>query len=127
MAKIMLDASAVLAYLNSEPGADVVAARVPDGIISTVNLAEVVTYAIRTGETLESTRAKIGGLGLATVDYTVELAVQTGALIAATKQFGLSLGDRACLATAAREGVPVLTAERSWSNLSLGIAIQLIR
>lgn len=127
MARFMLDASAVLAYLNSETGADVVAAILPSGVISTVNLAEVVTYAIRTGETLESTRTKIGGLGLALVDYTEELAVQTGALVAVTKPYGLSLGDRACLATAASEGIPVLTAERSWANLNLGVAIQLIR
>jgi PIN domain nuclease of toxin-antitoxin system len=123
----MLDTSAVIAYLKSEPGADVVETHLLEAAISAVNVAEVVTVTVREGGTRESARVEIEHLNLDMIDFDGELAIETGALVAETKKYGLSLGDRACLATAAREGIPVLTAERSWSNLSLGIAIQLIR
>ncbi|MFZ1106612.1 MAG: PIN domain-containing protein [Hyphomicrobiaceae bacterium] len=64
---------------------------------------------------------------LAIVPFDEELARQTGALRPATRSLGLSLGDRACLALAQRERLPVLTADRSWAKLDLGIAITMVR
>jgi PIN domain nuclease of toxin-antitoxin system len=55
------------------------------------------------------------------------MARQTGALRPATKALGLSLGDRACLALARRERLPILTADRSWAKLDLGIPIKVMR
>jgi PIN domain nuclease of toxin-antitoxin system len=127
MSNIMLDSSAVIALLKPEAGSGVVASSLPGAALSAVNLAEVVTWMRQRGDTLEAIHWTLDMLNLNTVGFDHDLAVGTGILVDETKKYGLSLGDRACLATAAREGVPVLTAERSWSNLSLGIAIQLIR
>jgi PIN domain nuclease of toxin-antitoxin system len=64
---------------------------------------------------------------LAVVPFDEELARQTGALRPATRSLGLSLGDRACLALAQREQLPILTADRIWAKLDLGIAIKVVR
>jgi PIN domain nuclease of toxin-antitoxin system len=124
----MLDASAVLALVQREPGGEQVQAVLPVAMICTVNLAEAVSVLVRKGAgSLDAIRLGMKGLGLTVVGFDEELAIETGALIAITKPYGLSLGDRACLAAAAREGVPVLTTERSWANLNLGVTVQLIR
>ena len=65
--------------------------------------------------------------GLAIRPFDESLAVEAGFLRPATRQYGLSLGDRACLALALRERIPVVTADRAWSQLDLGIDIQVIR
>jgi len=127
MNRIVLDSSALIALLKPEHGSGVVASHLTGATLSAVNLAEVVTWMRQRGDSLEAIHWTLDMLNLNTIDFDGDLAIGTGVLVDETKQFGLSLGDRACLATAAREGVPVLTAERSWSNLSLGIAIQLIR
>ena len=127
MSRIVLDSSAVIAFLKSESGADVVRASLPDAVISPVNIAEIASWIVRGGETIESAQKGLDNLDLDTIDFDEDLAMLTGALIAKTKRLGLSLGDRACLATATREGVPVLTADRAWRDLDVGVEIQLIR
>jgi PIN domain nuclease of toxin-antitoxin system len=72
-------------------------------------------------------RAALGIVSIDVTDFDRVLAEQTGALIAKTKRSGLSLGDRACLALAAREQVPALTSNRAWSKLELGVEVRLIR
>jgi PIN domain nuclease of toxin-antitoxin system len=123
----MFDSSAVIAFLRSEPGADVVRVNLSDAVISAVNIAEIASWIVRGGETIESAQTGLDNLDLDTIDFDDDLAMRTGALMAKTKRLGLSLGDRACLATAAREGVPVLTADRAWRDLDVGVEIQLIR
>jgi PIN domain nuclease of toxin-antitoxin system len=123
----MFDSSAVIALLRSEPGADVVRVNLSDAAISSVNIAEIASWIVRGGETIEAAQTGLDNLDLDTIDFDEDLAMRTGALMAKTKRLGLSLGDRACLATAAREGVPVLTADRAWRDLDVGVEIQLIR
>lgn len=123
----MLDTSALIAYILTEPGGEKVPATTGDAVISAVNYAEAVTVLTRKGMEALDVHAKLATVILDILDLDAETAETAGFLITKTKPYGLSLGDRACLASAAREGIPVMTAERSWGKLDMGIDIQLIR
>lgn len=127
MAKAVLDTSALLAYVNGETGAQTVAAIIGDVLVSTVNLAEAVTKLVERSGSLDVARTALGIADVDVVDFDRSLAEQTGSLVALTRSRGLSLGDRACLALAAREGIPAITADRIWRTLDIGIEIQFIR
>jgi PIN domain nuclease of toxin-antitoxin system len=127
MTSAVLDTSALLAYVQGEQGAELVASLIGDAVISAVNFAEAVSKLIAKGSSLELARTALGIASIDIIDFDRGLAEQTGALIATTKQSGLSLGDRACLALAARERVPALTGDRAWSKLDLDIEVRLIR
>jgi ribonuclease VapC len=127
VASVVLDTSALLAYVNGEPGADAVAAVIGDALISAVNFSEAVAKLVDRGGSLERGRAVLGVVDLDVVDFTRALAEQAGGLIALTRSKGLSLGDRACLALAAREGLPAVTADRAWTTISVGVEVRLIR
>jgi ribonuclease VapC len=127
MASIILDASALLAYVKSEVGAEVAAGVIGDAAISAVNFSEAVSKLVGWGASLDAARAALSVATIDVIDFDRELAEQVGALAARTKRFGVSLGDRACLALAARDGLPVLTGDRAWSKLGLDIDIRFIR
>ena len=129
----VLDASALLAYPQGEPGSQTVQAALAAGaIINIVNYAEVLTRLGDAGEEPAlahrhlQEQGLIGGL-LQVVALTEDDAVAIARLRPATRAQGLSLGDRACLATGLRLGLPVVTADRSWAALSVGVAVHLIR
>ena len=121
------DASAILAMLDREPGHQRVAAALPATVISTVNLAEIVTSLINKGIPAADARRTTESLEIETVPLDRELALAAGALREVTRSHGLSLGDRACLALGRHLALPVLTADRTWAELDVGIEIQLIR
>ena len=128
MTVAVLDASALIALIMSEPGAEAVAAVIADAAATTVNLAEVVGYLARNGATQQAIRAMLAALRFEIVPFDGELAYSTGLLLPATRP-GLSLGDRACLALARRRGVKVMTTDGSWSRIAraVGVEVQLIR
>jgi PIN domain nuclease of toxin-antitoxin system len=113
--------------MKGEPGADDVAAVIGDAIISTVNYAEAVTKLVEKGMSLPLVRTALGIAGLNVVDFDRGLAEVAGEMFATTKPFGLSLGDRACLALAAREAVHAMTGDRIWSKLGGEFKVRLIR
>ena len=128
----LLDASALLALIQNEPGADTVRDAVRDGAsISAVNLAEVAARLCHRGWPAEVAAAALRKLGIGFLPFDSEIALQSGALRPATAPLGLGLGDRACLATAASQGIPALTADRVWSGLRIpgvpGVEVRLIR
>jgi ribonuclease VapC len=127
VAKVVLDASAVLAYLNGESGADRVAPYIGDARISTVNVAEVEAHLLSRGGKMDDVRAVLAVVALEVVDFDRELADTTASFASPTRAQGLSFGDRACLALALRDGVPAVTADRAWQQTNLGVKIQLIR
>ena len=128
MTGVVLDTSALLALIRAEPGADKVAVRRRDAIMSVVNFAETVGVLIRTGATHDDATRKVAALVPRVIDATLSHASEAAALVPQTSAAGLSLGDRFCLALARAEGFPVLTADRAWSGLKLdGIEIELIR
>jgi PIN domain nuclease of toxin-antitoxin system len=124
----VLDASALLAVLNREPGAEKLTPQLLSAATSsTVNLAEVQGKLVSRGITPdEAWEAALSPIREAAV-FTGEQAKIAGSLIAQTSSFGLSLGDRACLALGIALKAPVYTADRSWKNLKLGVRIHLVR
>ena len=127
MSKVVLDASAVLAVLRQEPGADRVMTRISGAIISAVNYAEVVTRLASKGSDLAQVLIDLDNLLRDVRAFDQEQAQAAGMLEASTRLFGLSLGDRACLVLANRLGLPVLTADQVWAKLDIGVSIELIR
>ena len=128
MSRIVLDASAVLAILNQEAGAEKLTPRLlSDATISNVNMAEVQGKLISRG--LDPDDAWDAALGLVPdpEPFTREQARIAGDLVAQTSPLGLSLGDRACLALGIALGAHVYTADRSWKGLRVGITIHNIR
>ncbi len=126
-ARWVFDASAVLALLQDEPGAVEAEARLPGAAICAVNLSEVVGKLIDVGMPEAEARPMLEALGLTVVPFDADLAWRTAALRPLTRRFGLSLGDRACLATALLLGCPALGADRAWSELGLPVTVGLIR
>lgn len=124
----MLDASALLAVLNGEPGAGRLTPQLLSAATcSTVNLAEVQGKLVNRGiEPDEAWEAALSPIREAAV-FTGEQAKIAGSLIARTSSLGLSLGDRACLALGIALKAPIYTADRSWKNLKLGVRIRLVR
>ena len=117
MSKMVLDASAILAYLLDEAGAELVTAvlETGDGIISSVNYAEVVSKLTDYQMPLTAIQLALDSLDLAIIDFDLKQALVAGELRKTSKPFGLSLGDRACLALGQLLQLPVLTADRNWA------------
>ncbi len=129
MSDLALDASAVLAYLQQEPGA----ARVETALLEdrcyllTVNLAEVLTRLADWKIPPDAAEERIAGMDMVFVPFDREMAGLTAALRQTTRALGLSLADRACLALAQKMAIPVLTADRAWLDLKTDIRVEFIR
>lgn len=128
MNRIVLDASALLAILNEEAGAEQLTPEVlSEAAASTVNLAEVqgklVDLGLSPDDAWEATLSAIRDV----VPFNADQAKLAGNLVAQTRALGLSLGDRACLALGLALKAPVYTADKSWKKLKLGIRIHVIR
>jgi ribonuclease VapC len=113
-----IDASALLALVFGET-LSVGREAFENGVLSAVNLTEVLTKMVDVGATAEEAMTDIESLGLdlAIIDFDREAALGAAALRAPTRKLGLSLGDRACLAVAQSRDLPVLTADRAWAGL----------
>jgi PIN domain nuclease of toxin-antitoxin system len=129
----VLDASALLAYLREEPGADTVADTIAEGaVMSAVNVAEVLSRSADRGADPVELAATLaaGGLldGAVTVEpFTTADAIDTARLRPLTRAAGLSFGDRACLALARRLSSPAVTADTAWQGTSHGVELHQIR
>ena len=123
----VLDASAILAWLRDEPGADQVTHLLPDGSVSAVNWSEVWQKLAQRSVDADRVTARLRTLGLRVEPVTEADGVEAARLWAATRHVGLSLGDRCCLALAARLDVDAVTADSAWAGLDLGISITMIR
>lgn len=125
---ILLDASAVLAYLHEEPGAETVAEALamPDECrMSAANHAEVIARCLDRGVTEEVVDVMLVELGYQVIPVQVEDGVLAGRLRRSTRTSGLSLGDRLCLATAMRLACPVMTTDRPWLAMAKTLALDI--
>jgi ribonuclease VapC len=128
MASIVFDASAILALLRDEPGADVVAQYIGDGLISAVNLQEVIKGLLRREVPIDAALAMLDALHLDVRPHGRDDAIAAAKLYPATEAFGSGLGDRTCMALAIAEGLPVLTADQEWSRIEIpGLTLSLAR
>ena len=128
MSVVVLDSSAYLARLWGEDGSQVVEAYGGNYLVGSVNAAEIFTRIIERGP-VDVARVKIRILATSMniVPFDDRQSMICAELRISTRKLGLSLGDRACLALAIRERATVITADRSWAGLDLGIEIKVIR
>jgi PIN domain nuclease of toxin-antitoxin system len=128
MNRIVLDASAILAVIGGEPGTEkLTPALLARAVGSAVNLAEVQTKLVSRGWTSEQAWEDATSPVREVVPFDEHQARIAGDLVMQTRQMGLSLGDRACLALGIALNLPVYTAERAWKKLKLGVRIYVIR
>ncbi len=129
----VLDASALLALVHDEPGAEpVVEAIAARAAIGIVNLAEVLSKLADAGKDPDEARRELldaadDQQALVVEPLTEADCVEVARLRPMTRALGLSLADRACLVLAKRLAVPVLTADRTWTQADLEVAVRLIR
>ena len=128
MNRVVVDSSVLLAVIHQERGSETLTPEfLTRAIISTVNLAEVQSKLVTSGWPPDDAWADATGSVREVIPFTAEHARAAGNLIAETRAFGLSLGDRACLALGLALHAPVYTADRSWKRLKLGVKIHTIR
>jgi len=125
----VLDASALLAALLGEVGADKVDAVIDGAVMSTVNLAEVAGHFAKAGADHDGVTALLSGLPITFLAPDDDLALAAGWLRPQGERFGLSLGDRFCLALSERLKSTAVTADRAWeaAGEALGVDVRLIR
>ena len=123
---LVLDASALLAWLHREPGGELVGTVLDGASISAVNWSEVIQKSLQKGVEVQGMLDEVTDLGLTVEPFTAAQAEQAARLWAQTRGSGLSLGDRACLALAMDRSAPVLTADRDWASLALDVEVQLL-
>ena len=124
---MILDALALLAYLQQEPGCSQIEKVLASAFISTVNWCEVVQKLRARTIDDRAVQENLAILGLGFISFDLQHADKAGELWQITSPFGLSLGDRACLATGLIENMPVMTADQVWQKLSLPLDVRLIR
>lgn len=127
MNDIILDASAIIAVLKREPGADRVGAVAEGARVSALTIAEVATWLTVEGVQADQANTAISLFRLTVEPFHTNRALAAGFLVAKTRHRGLSLGDRACLALAIELGMPVMTGDRAWRDLNIGVDIRFFR
>jgi ribonuclease VapC len=125
---VVFDASALLALLRDEAGAEAVAREIGDGMISAVNFQEVVKELLRRGVPADVAIEMLDALHLDVRPHGREEAIAAAGLFHAVQPFGCGLGDRTCMALAIAQNLPALTADRVWAEIAApGLKVRLIR
>ncbi len=117
----------MLAVLQLEPGGDIVADAIENAVMSAVNLSEVIAALSRKGMAVSEAVRVMRIFQLRVEPFDETAAYATAALLNPTRPYGLSLGDRACLVLGQRLNFPIMTADKAWANLDLGIELKMIR
>jgi ribonuclease VapC len=127
MTSVILDASALLAVLLGEPGAEMVIARRHGAMMSAVNYSEVLARTAELSGSLEEAKRRVDRQEITVVSLDQSTAAVAASLRAVTRVLGLSLADRCCLALALTRDMPILTADRAWQRINVGVTVELIR
>jgi ribonuclease VapC len=126
MSRVVLDASALIAMLKDEPGADAVAATIATASMGVFNHAEVVSHFIHLGMPAADVDDMLDPLPMTIIPADKLLAREAGRLRATTASAGLSLGDRFCLALARRDGVPAWTTDKAWASIADAVGVETV-
>jgi PIN domain nuclease of toxin-antitoxin system len=124
---IVLDASALLAYLFKESGHEMVAQYMDDCCLSTVDLSEVIGRFVRDGHDPQQVFGRLAAANIEFVPFTAVQATLAASLLPQTKPLGLSLADRACLSLGLARNILVVTADEVWQQANFGLNIVVIR
>ncbi len=124
---VVLDASALLAFLHEEPGGELVSPVLEGARVSAVNWSEVLQKSLQRRVDVEGMRQEFTDVGVIFEPFTPEQAETAARLFTQTRNHGLSLADRACLALAMDKGLPTMTADRAWAAIELDVEIEVIR
>jgi PIN domain nuclease of toxin-antitoxin system len=128
MSKIVFDSSAIIALFAKEKGYEFIKKHMKDAIISSVNIAEVYKYCIEVQNlTEDETKDLIKLLDIKIIDFSNEQALITATLVSKTKKYGLSLGDRACIALAMLGKHSIITCDSIWQKVDVGIEFIMAR
>lgn len=127
MNDVVLDSSAALAHLNGEPGGALVRGALKTSSIAAINYAETITKLIESGYPPDHAEYAAFLLGCRVVEANMDRAVLAGALHARVRRQGVSLADCFCLVLGQELGAPIMTSDRQWTELDLGVEITLIR
>lgn len=123
----VFDTSAILAVIFDEAGGDIVLPLLRDGLVSSVNMAEAHTILLLRGSGPGFAWSRLLAFGFEICPFSEKQARTAAELVGITRRYGLSLGDRACLALALERKATVYTTDTAWKNLSLGVDIEVIR
>lgn len=124
---VVLDASALLAFLHDEPGGEQVSSVLEGARVCAVNWSEVLQKSLQQDVDIAGMQQEFIDVGVSFEPFTPQQAETAARLWRHTRNHGLSLADRACLALAMDTGLPVLTADRAWGLLNLNIEIRVLR
>lgn len=127
MTPCVFDSSTVIAILNKEPGHDMAEKLISQSLISTVNVTEVAKHLSERIDVFAAVQTVLKSLKYQIIAYSNEQAEYAGFLYRTTAKYGLSLGDRACLALAISKNLPVVTTDKIWANIDLPIDVTLLR
>lgn len=127
MTSVVLDASALIALLRSEPGAEVVRKSLDGAIISAVNYSEVLKKTIERGGPIEIAVSRIEALSISIIPFDERHAAAAAELYPEAKPQGMSFADRACIALGLQQRATVLTTDAKWKLLNIPLKLKLIR
>ncbi len=128
MSKVVFDASALIALFAKEKGYELIKNHLKDAIISSVNIAEVYKYCIDSQNlTKDEARSLVKLIDIKIINFDEEQAIITAELINKTKQYGLSLGDRACIALAILKNLSIITCDKIWQKADVGVKFIMAR
>lgn len=126
MSDVVLDATALLALLLDEPGGKLVEERLPQAMISSVGLAEVAARLADRGMPVEEIRSVLDALAVEVVSFDAEMAYTSAELGPLMRDLGVSLGGRATLALGRTREAVVMTANREWARLDIGVPVEIV-
>lgn len=121
--KYIFDTSAIIALIKQEPGYQILENVLANAAMSAVNLSELISVLTRSEIAEEEVNEIITDLVPQIIPFTNDIAIRAGKLIKNTKKFGLSLGDRACLATGIHHHMTIYTTDKIWQELKLTLVL----
>lgn len=123
----VLDASAAVALALGEPGSEKVGDAIRGSVMSAINVSEFLTALTRNGFSLQEAIDDFDSLPIMVIPFDRSIAIGSATLIPKTRSLGLSLADRACIATGQSLEATIITTDRAWADLKVGVEIQVIR